>query len=129
MEPHVLDPANGHVGIVEAAGWVGVVQVALGVAVVVYAARLAWRPPAHAPGTKLLVGVVGACMPFVVGHFGMLVAQMGTYREMTGAGAAASERELVLGMEAASVQTWVGWTASGVALAAVLLAGLRLPKS
>lgn len=129
MEPHDPGAESAHVGILEAAGAVGWIEVAIAVAVVVYAAALAWRPPVRDRGTKLLAGIVGGCLPFVVGHFGMFVAQMSTYREMSGAGAATTQRELVYGMEAAAVQTWVGWTASGVALTAVLLARLRFPKA
>ena len=128
MEPHGSTVAHEQVGILEAAGWIGCVQIAVGLAVVVYAALLAWRPPLRDRGTKLLAGVGAACVPFVLGHFAMLVAQASEFREMSRAGAAATQRELVYGMEAASVQTWVGWTASGVAITAVLLARLRFPK-
>lgn len=128
MDPHDPGTAAAHVGILEAAGVVGWVQVAIALVVVAYAVALAWRPPVRDQGTKLLVGVVAACVPFVLGHFAMLVAQASEFREMSRAGAAATQRELVYGMEAASVQTWVGWTASGVAITAVLLARLRFPR-
>ena len=98
-------------------------------AVVVYAVVLIARPPATRHGALIIGGVVAAFLPIVVGHLAMLVSQMRMLGGMSNLGPAASQKDMIHGMEAASVHTWVGWTASGVAVPAILLARWRLRRA
>lgn len=117
------------VPISEAAGGVGIVQILIAAAVVVYAVVLIARPPATRHGALIIGGVVAAFLPIVVGHLAMLVSQMRMLGGMSNLGPAASQKDMIHGMEAASVHTWVGWTASGVAVPAILLARWRLRRA
>jgi hypothetical protein len=115
-----MEPRYEQVPIAEAAGAVGLVQVAVGVVVLAYAAWLALRRPVQRRGVLVGAGLVAAFVPVVIGHVVMLVAQVRVLHETGSLPPDAAQRTMVRGMESATVHTWIGWTASGVAFLAVL---------
>lgn len=124
------DPTDyQQVPITEAAGGVGAAQILIAAAVVLYAVYLMARPPAARHGVFIAAGVVAAFLPIVVGHLAMFVSQVRMLGGMSNLGPAASQRDMIHGMESASAHTWIGWAASGVAVPAMLLARWRLRRA